>query len=64
MTYFPSITLGKAWPSLPPENQVDIQGQLGETFLVLKGLKREVGKGMGGIGGEGVQDWHMDSRED
>lgn len=57
MTYFPSITLEKAWSSLTHDNKVLIQHQLDEIFCKLRQLKSN-GRPMGGVGGEGVKEGH------
>lgn len=65
MTYFPGITLEKAWPFLSPENKSATQNQREEIFIELRKLRMKpgMGKGMGGVGGDGVRDWHMDDHD-
>ncbi|KAH7323907.1 kinase-like domain-containing protein [Rhexocercosporidium sp. MPI-PUGE-AT-0058] len=58
MTYFPSITLEKAWSSLTHDNKVLIQQQLDEIFCKLRRLKNN-GQRLGGVGGEGVKENHL-----
>ncbi|KAG4430155.1 hypothetical protein IFR05_014365 [Cadophora sp. M221] len=57
MTYFPCITLEKAWGSLTHDDKVLIQQQLDEIFCKLRQLKNNGGR-MGGVGGEGVKEDH------
>ncbi len=56
MTYIPSMTLTKAWPTLTLEDKVYIQRQLGDIFGRLRTLRQQDGYPSGGIGGQGVSD--------
>jgi len=60
MSYIPSMTLAKAWPTLTLENKVSIQRQLGDIFGRLRMLRQQDGYPLGGIGGQGVTDCHRE----
>lgn len=56
MTYVPSTTLEKAWPSLFHEQKVSIQHQLDGILIRMREMKQADGLPLGGVGGEGVKD--------
>jgi len=65
MTYIPSITLEKAWPSLCHEQKVSIQHQLNDILTRMREMKQPDGLLLGGVGGEGVKDLYRgDYRSD
>lgn len=59
MTYIPSMTLEEAWPSLSHESKTSVQSQLEDIFRRLRSHTLELGRPMGGLGGEGVKDWRF-----
>lgn len=59
MTYIPTKTLQSAWPNLTTENKLSIQNSVQSIFSTLRSLKMPLGHNMGGVGGEGVRDFHM-----
>ncbi|CAG8958701.1 hypothetical protein HYFRA_00011543 [Hymenoscyphus fraxineus] len=59
MTYIPTTTLQTAWRNLTAENKLSIQDSLQSYFVTLRSLKMPLGHNMGGVRGEGVQDFHM-----
>ncbi|TVY31713.1 hypothetical protein LSUB1_G008918 [Lachnellula subtilissima] len=64
MTYFPSITLESAWPTLTHENKLLIQQQLNDIFLKLRALTSPGVKHiLGGVNGEGVEDLRRDGHK-
>jgi aminoglycoside phosphotransferase (APT) family kinase protein len=63
MTYIPSTTLESVWPTLDPNNKVAIQARLQTIFTLLRTLKKPSGYSLGGVRGEGVQDFHMDDHD-
>ncbi len=50
MTYIPSITLEKAWPSLDHEQKVSIQHQLNDILTRMREMKQAEGLPLGGVG--------------
>jgi len=60
MSYIPSMTLTKAWPTLTHENKVSVQHQLDDIFGRLRKLKQPDGFALGGVGGERVKDLHRE----
>lgn len=60
MTYIPTTTLESVWPHLTVNNKLSIQNRQQSIFSTLRSLKLPSGRNMGGVGGEGVQDFHMD----
>ena len=60
MSYIPSVTLTKTWPTLTYEQKVSVQHQLDDIFGRLRKLKQPDGSILGGVGGEGVKDLHRE----
>lgn len=60
MTYIPSITLEKAWPSLCHEQKVSIQYQLNDILTRMRQMEQPDRLPLGGVGGEGVKDLHRE----
>ncbi|KAL3426780.1 hypothetical protein PVAG01_00289 [Phlyctema vagabunda] len=60
MTYIPSTTLESVWPNLTVDNKLSIHARLQTIFSTLRSMKMPQGSNLGGVGGEGVQDFYMD----
>ncbi|KAG9228321.1 hypothetical protein BJ875DRAFT_250215 [Amylocarpus encephaloides] len=63
MTYISATTLESVWQSLTTDNKLFVQSKLQSIFSTLRSLKLPSGGNMGGVGGEGVQDYHLDDHE-
>lgn len=59
MTYIPTMTLKKAWPSLTHQGKVSVQSQLDGIFKRIRTLTCEDGHPLGGVCGEGVKSEHL-----
>ena len=64
MSYFPSTTLEDVWPNITTDNKAAIQQDLQRIFVSLRSLELPPGQKLGGVNGEGVQDFYMDDHEE